>query len=1182
MKWIWCLSAVVVAVVGAGPPHLTIQSEEVVWFQEKDDSTQKQLSLKCEGDESTESYRWERNGEPLEIGVDAHWERPSQSGSIIFIEPRERHQGYYQCFASNIYGTALSNKIHLRVGYLEHFAKKPLKSIKVREGQPLTVDCTAPKGNPPPQIFWIFRDSEDETEMETVSSRHITVDGDGKLQFSAVEQADGRPNLVYECVATSPVLRGEYRSGDRFQLEVQPFKETLSSPIKKLYVSPQEVTVRAGSQLKLQCIFGGRPLPTVFWSKIDEELPTSRMKELSSSESDFGRSLIVDSVIPEDAGVYECRARHLVHTVNVRVLAAPFWEYDPPKDIEQPEDSTAQLECLAGGQPTPIFTWSKNGKLLHELPEDSRRVLLDHGRILRIRQLNHDIDTGVYQCNASNPLGNVFANAFINVRAHAPTFRMLSARFWKVVLHSTVSLDCDVDAAPEALVRWVDADDRPLQIVDGKNKIYSNNTFVIYDVNSADEGLYYCNVSNKYGINRATNQLQVYKPTYFIRIPTPKRLTLEAGETAEVFCEAIGDPRLTVKYQWTVNGRRINESRYYEKIPNGLRFKSVRGRHSGLIDCAAITDVDVKLSSMQLIVKDVPAPPVMDPIHCSERKATVRWKPAEEHGDVIKKYIVELFTDFRKGDWETVMEEINVNKESFEADITLTPWVNYTFRVVALNSHGRSDVPIEGEPREEWQTCITRPSFPYTNPTGVNGEGTEPDNLVISWKPMPMYYWNAPNLQYLVRYKLDEPRHGWTEFLVEDSLANHTIVRNQPTFKKYLIQVRAVNSIGPSIVEPEIVVGWSGEDVPDDAPTMFKLEKQINFTTVNFTWSPIDESSVNGHFQGYEIEYWRLDQPLRKHYVTVPANVTSKMITTFNANSNYTACIRVLNKRLKSDPTNQVFFEMPEGTPSKVHNLRVHSVGSTAMLLEWDAPRQPNGRIQGYFISFQDDRNETEETYVIHKQRHYLHEKSIPDTGYKVSVWAETKAGEGPLTLRPVRTWPARIPDAPLFRVRNISFHTLTVDWTPNNGSLWRMPGSAFYLNYSKEGSDEWLKSPVVYLPDTEVKITGLVEDTRYFLQGVALDGPRRSTSQFLPISTISRDYANRLKQESLRSAAWFIAVLGALGIALCTVFFTFCCGNRQNEEKFTARRKEIEVGHQQENEEEKKFLEYQYGFGKH
>lgn len=51
-----------------------------------------------------------------------------------------------------------------------------------------------------------------------------------------------------------------------------------------------------------------------------------------------------------------------------------------------------------------------------ELGEDPRRLLLDNGRVLRLSSLNHDLDTGVYQCNASNPLGYVYANAFVNVK----------------------------------------------------------------------------------------------------------------------------------------------------------------------------------------------------------------------------------------------------------------------------------------------------------------------------------------------------------------------------------------------------------------------------------------------------------------------------------------------------------------------------------------------------------------------------------------------------------------------------------------------------------------------------------------------------------------------------------------------------------------------------------------------
>ena len=110
-------------------------------------------------------------------------------------------------------------------------------------------------------------------------------------------------------------------------------------------------------------------------------------------------------------------------------------------------------------------------------------MLLDGGRLLRLPELHHEVDTGVYQCNASSPQGYVFANAYVHVRgmivylkgtassAHAPRFLMPADRVMKAILRTTVYLNCEVDAAPEAVVRWVDADDRPLQIIEGKSKV---------------------------------------------------------------------------------------------------------------------------------------------------------------------------------------------------------------------------------------------------------------------------------------------------------------------------------------------------------------------------------------------------------------------------------------------------------------------------------------------------------------------------------------------------------------------------------------------------------------------------------------------------------------------------------------------------------------------------------------
>lgn len=114
-------------------------------------------------------------------------------------------------------------------------------------------------------------------------------------------------------------------------------------------------------------------------------------------------------------------------------------------------------------------------------------------------------------------------------------------------------------------------------------------------------------------------------------------------------------------------------------------------------------------------------------------------------------------------------------------------------------------------------------------------------------------------------------------------------------------------------MEPEIHHGWSGEDVPDEAPRDFRIDAQLNFTTINFTWNPVDANTVNGHFVGYEIEYWKAENTIRKYSIKIPSNSTYKIINTFHAVTNYSAHIRTRNKRLRSAPSDPVSFAMPEG-----------------------------------------------------------------------------------------------------------------------------------------------------------------------------------------------------------------------------------------------------------------------------
>ena len=57
----------------------------------------------------------------------------------------------------------------------------------------------------------------------------------------------------------------------------------------------------------------------------------------------------------------------------------------------------------------------------------------------------------------------------------------------------------------------------------------------------------------------------------------------------------------------------------------------------------------------------------------------------------------------------------------------MSPWANYTFRVIARNKVGDS------LPSGHSKVCLTPEDVPYQNPGNVIGRGTAPNNLVIYW-----------------------------------------------------------------------------------------------------------------------------------------------------------------------------------------------------------------------------------------------------------------------------------------------------------------------------------------------------------------------------------------------------------------------------------------------------------------
>lgn len=78
-----------------------------------------------------------------------------------------------------------------------------------------------------------------------------------------------------------------------------------------------------------------------------------------------------------------------------------------------------------------------------------------------------------------------------------------------------------------------------------------------------------------------------------------------------------------------------------------------------------------------------------------------------------------------------LQNETMTEMEDYTAVLQLSPWITYTFRVLAVNSFGRGASKYLDHPEDR---CTTPPAPPHINPAGVVVNGTRPDNLVIWWK----------------------------------------------------------------------------------------------------------------------------------------------------------------------------------------------------------------------------------------------------------------------------------------------------------------------------------------------------------------------------------------------------------------------------------------------------------------
>ncbi|XP_050929191.1 neuronal cell adhesion molecule isoform X12 [Lates calcarifer] len=1127
--------------------------------------------------------------------------RPHSGTLVVDIsrEKAEHYEGVYQCTARNKHGTAVSNNIVVRQSRSPLWSKEKIKPIVVQEGVSLVLPCRPPAGLPPPIIFWM-----DNNFQRLPQSSRVSQSLNGDLYFSNVLREDSRNDYI--CYARFPhtqtiqqkqpitvkvlnldaindTMAAFYNDTDLFSED--PMDERRPTFLIPSGSSSSKMVLR-GQVLEMECIAGGLPTPEISWTKVSGDLPAKRTSFLH-----YQKTLRIVNVSESDAGDYRCTARNRLgsvhHTIRVAVKAAPYWISGPSRNLVLAPGENGVLTCRASGTPKPSITWAMNGIPIENSPNDVSRKVEDDTIIFTDVQIG---SSAVYQCNVSNDYGYLLSNAFVNVLSEPPRVLTPANKVYQVIKNHPALIDCASFGSPIPKITWFK--DSRSSTLDGEPYIkHDNGTLEIHIAQAEHSGKYTCVARNILGIYENHIYLEVKEPTRILKQPEYK--VVQRGKSVVFECKVKHDPSLIPTMTWLKDDGELPDDERLIVDSDSLTINDVTENDAGVYTCIMNTTLDHDSASAELtVVEATPTPAVAyekpDPptdlelTDKKKRSVQLTWTPGDEHNSPIKKFLIQYEDSLHnRGHWHNLTE---VPGTKTTAHLKLSPYVHYTFRVLALNAMGFS------RPSFPSKVYKTEAAAPDENPTGVQGFGTEHDNLVISWKPLSGLQSNGPGLHYRVMWRQKAVDSEWTTVTVANN--SKFVVSGTPTFVPYEIKVQAVNDHGAG-PDPAIAIGYSGEDFPVAAPENVQAVV-LNSTLAEVHWDPVPHRLVRGHLKGYKVTYWRKNN-IHKHnpyhteklFLVFSGNHSHGMLPGLHPFTLYSVNVRVFNGKGDGPVSSDQHFETPEGVPGAPTSLVVTNSNQDSLTLEWSPPHDHNGRITGYTLKYQPVNNSNElgpveelallanETSVTlpnlkysTRYKFYLNAKTVRGAGPAISQETVTimdevpisqldvDVGQGNQTSHPIARPP---PQHPTQKARPASPFGNLSSSVGEHGALisWEYWGSGktIYVEYivkNSEGEEEWQKEPVN--GSQNVTLKGLKGGLSYRVRLVAKghhDQPLHHSEELLV--TVP---AVASRQVDIATQGWFIGLMCAIAL-LILILLIICFIQRNKGGKYPVKEKE-------------------------
>ncbi|XP_073726777.1 protein tyrosine phosphatase receptor type Fa isoform X13 [Misgurnus anguillicaudatus] len=542
-------------------------------------------------------------------------------------------------------------------------------------------------------------------------------------------------------------------------------------------------------------------------------------------------------------------------------------------------------------------------------------------------------------------------------------------------------------------------------------------------------------------------------------IKTPEDQTGISGGVASFVCQAVGEPKPRIT--WMKKGKKVSSQRFeVVEFDDGsgsvLRIQPLRThRDEAIYECTATNSAgEINTSAKLTVLEEDQIPhgfPTIDmgpQLKVVERTRTATMLCAASGNPDPE---ISWFKDFLPVDINSSNGRIKQLRSGALQIENSEESDQGKYECVAVNSAGtRYSAPANLYVRV--RRVPPRFSIPPTNHEVMPG-GSVNLTCVAVGAPMPYVKWMKGETELTKEEEMPIGRNVLELTNIRQS-ANYTCV--------------AISSLGMIDTTAQITV----KALP--RPPTSLIVTETTATSVTLTWDSGNPEPVSY----YVIQYRAKVSDNGFQEVDGVAS-TRYSIGGLSPYSEYEFRVMAVNNIGRGPPSGEVETRTSEQAPSSPP-LRVQArmLSATTMLVQWEAPEEPNGQIRGYRVYYTSDMHLPLSTW----QKHNTEDGSlttisglVPDITYGIRVLAFTSVGDGPpCDVLQVKTQQG-VPAQPTGFEAEAELDTrIMLSW------LWPVQDQIIKYELVYWEADSENKNHITFNPAGSYAVEGLKPDTLY------------------------------------------------------------------------------------------------------